>query len=91
MRRERGPEGGLDLCLIIACEGTARLGVRPVHRSKDLGPVIDATIDAKLGAAAARKPERQFCAARSRHDGEEVPCAWKAFEGVLAAITEVNA
>ena len=35
--------------------------------------------------------DRQSFAARSRLDGEERPCAWQPFEGVLATITEVNA
>jgi hypothetical protein len=35
---------------MIACEGTARLGIRPVHRSHDFRRVVDAAIDAKLGA-----------------------------------------
>jgi hypothetical protein len=51
MRRERGSECGLHLCLTIARKGTARLGVRPVHRGQNFGGVIDTTKDAKLGAA----------------------------------------
>src|SRR5262249_20785982 len=48
--REHRSEDRLDLSLVFARKGTARLGVRPGHRGQDLRGIVDGPVDAEVGA-----------------------------------------